>query len=497
MNSIYRQLVESCSAHPTKIAIITEEREYSYQEFCADVENLANLLRVNYLDEEKGATIAVFMDRGYQLLVAIWAIIKVNGTYVPIDTTLNHQRIRYILDDSKATVILADDKNSETLVEIAGHLKRCVLQGELEEGTLSANVASTCLSGEYAYIIYTSGSTGQPKGILIDEQAFSSFLANFRLVLPGNSFGKILAQTSISFDISLVEVVYPFTVGKTVVICEKMQAWNIKTVLRIITTYAIDCLQITPSLLNLLLLGKDAAEKLQCVNTLLVGGEVFSLTLLQKAKEILKSKIYNLYGPTEATVWCTAAELTDAKEPMLGKAFGRNTVFLLDEQNVVIEEPGKPGELCIAGSQLASGYVERPELTDACFIKDLAIYGERFYKTGDRAQYDNPGNILYLGRRDNQIKIDGRRIELEDVEECIKELKWLADVVVSVVTAENSRFLRCYYVADQEYEVSALKLALKEYLPSYMIPKDFCRIDKIPLTSSGKKDRKALVSGNQ
>lgn len=492
MNEIFSEFRNKCMMYPKENAVITESKEYSYEQFYNDTERVAQIIQQNYKTVKIKRPIALFMERGYELISAIWAIIGVDAIYVPIDTHLNDRRINYILDDSCTEIIITDSVNKNRIQEIAKKKCTIITYDEIKYCERCVNFTLSESDEKFSYIMYTSGSTGKPKGIHVKHDALRGFLNNFKDVLPENSFRKLIAITSVSFDISLVELIYPLFLGKTVVICEKMDAWNIKHVVRIIEENCIDCIQLTPSLLNLIIMSRKAKEKLKCVETLLVGGEVFNDDLLERTKEFFQSRIYNLYGPTEATIWCLAAELSNNEKTIIGDTFGTNIAFLLGNQNQIIDEPNKQGELCIVGNQLAEGYIYNDELTKKFFIKDREIYQNRFYKTGDIAYYNEKNELVYNGRNDNQVKVNGKRIELEEIEENIRQINFVKDAVVCVVTSQNSKFLRCFYTSDKEVDPNIIKNELKEEIPKYMIPKEVYFIDEIPLTCSGKKDRNEL-----
>lgn len=481
---------QTCATNETKSAIVVEHEEYTYLQFMNDVKKLANHLKT--IKREYGyANIAVYKRRDYKLLVTLWAIIKAGAIYIPIDVGLNQKRIQYILDDSRANIIITDDKYIEKIESISKECFVLNLSDEHDIDYISAMEMKKLeqMSENFSYIIYTSGTTGQPKGIQVTEEALLSFICNFNEILPGDSYSKIIAHTSISFDISMVENVYSIVKGKTIILCNDDEHENVRSVLRLISEYDVDCLQLTPSLLTLML-NMDECKQLENLKYLLVGGEKLPDYILKRVKQLFKCEVMNLYGPTEATVWCMCQRQNDVDIVCIGHAFGDNEIFLLDNDNEMIDAEGIEGEICISGSQLASCYYRHPALTEEKFVNDLNIYPHRFYRTGDQAYYDKSGRMIYLFRKDNQIKLSGKRIELEDIERMILDYDGISDDIVFCIDQGKKKILRCYYKPNKEFSTLDLKSYLKENIPRYMIPKEFYKIDHIPLNNNGKKDRK-------
>jgi amino acid adenylation domain-containing protein len=479
----------TCITNATKPAIVAENVEYTYLQFMNDVEKLTNHLKA--IKREYGyANIAVYKRRDYKLLVSLWAIIKAGAIYIPIDVGLNQKRVQYFLENSRANIIITDDKYIEKVESISKECFVLNLSDEHGGDHISAMEVQKPeqMSEEFSYIIYTSGTTGHPKGIQITEEALLSFICNFSEILPGDSYSKIIAHTSISFDISMVEIVYSIVKGKTVILCNDDEHANVRSVLRLISEYNVDCLQLTPSLLALMLEMVEY-KKLENLKYLLVGGEKFPDYILKRVKQLLKCEIKNLYGPTEATVWCMCQQQNNVDEICIGHTFGDNKIFLLNHDNEMIDAEGIEGEICISGSQLAKCYYRYPALTEEKFVNDLNIYPNRFYRTGDQAYYDKSGRMVYLRRKDNQIKLNGKRIEIEDIERMILDYDGVSDNIVFCLDQGRKKILRCYYKPNKEFSKLELKSYLKENIPQYMIPKEFYKIDHIPLNNNGKKDR--------
>lgn len=489
MNLLFNELLNRVREEQNKCCIVADEQHFTYGEFLQDIEVLSE--KIKSATQER---FIVYMDRCYEMFLSLWVIMKVGGVYIPVDINYTEKHFYEVLENSKCTKILVDEANYTKIAKIASDYNLEIIKVSSDKLVCERKSLSYEESFEYvkqfSYILYTSGTTGKPKGIQISYKALEAFIYGFHEVLLPYDFSIILAHTSNSFDISIVEMLYPMIYGKAVVLCRNSQ--NVKTIQNLIDTYRIDCLQITPTLLNLVLCGKRSLDKLSSIRTLIIGGEAVPKDLIETVCKDMNCKIINAYGPTEATVWCSACVIEDKENITIGNGFGINKLFLLDSDNHLIQGQNETGELCIAGEQLAAGYVGRKDLTVQVFVNESSIYPERFYRTGDLAYIDENRNFVVRGRIDGQVKLNGKRLELEEIEEAVRKLETVQDAVVVVKGSNIGKKIWCYYVADEELSSEKLAEELRQYLEQWKIPKVFKKIEKIPLTISGKICRNNL-----
>jgi len=361
-------------------------------------------------------------------------------------------------------------------------------------------------SAGLAYIIYTSGSTGLPKGVMIEHRSLVNFVEGMEDIIPFTGSDRVLALTVFSFDIFFLETMAPLQKGARVILGSREQQLDPTAMAAVLEREKITIFQVTPSRLQLLLAGTDTAKSIGHLDYLLVGGEALPMALLQKARTYTTGKIFNLYGPTETTVWSTAKDLTGENELNIGKPIANTQVYILDQRSA-LQPLGVPGELCIGGEGLARGYLNNPGLTAEKFIRsDWSDQSDRYnrsnrsyrpyiklYKTGDLARWQPDGNIEILGRIDHQVKIRGYRIELGEIESKLSACEGIREAAVVVKeTNSGDKYLYAYIAVQGEIDEAPLKNRLAAELPAYMIPTHFIRLEKIPLTPSGKVNRKAL-----
>lgn len=489
MNLLFNELLNRVKEEQNKCCIVADEQLFTYGEFLQDIEVISE--KIKSTTQER---CIIYMERCYEMFITMWAIMKVGGVYIPIDINYTEKHFFQVLENSKGTKILVDEANYIKIKKMVFDydLEIIIVSSDqliCERKRLSYEECSEDVK-QFSYILYTSGTTGKPKGTQISYKALEAFIYGFHEILLPYDFTTILAHTSNSFDISIVEMIYPMIYGKTVVLCRNSQ--NVKMIQNLIATYEIDCLQITPTLLNLVLCGKKSRDKLTSIRTLIIGGEAVPKGLIETVRKDMNCTIINAYGPTESTVWCSACVIEDKENISIGNGFGINKLFLLDSDNHVIQEQNVTGELCIAGEQLAVGYVGRKDLTVQVFVDESSIYPERFYRTGDLAFIDENRNFVIKGRIDRQVKLNGKRLELEEIEEAVRKLEMVQDAVVVVKDSNVGKKIWCYYVADEELSSAKLTDELKKYLEQWKIPKIFKKIEKIPLTISGKICRNNL-----
>lgn len=486
----FHELFESQVAKsPNDIAVIYEDRELSYEVLNQQANQLARKLQDTGVGE--GVNVGILLSRSEKMLVALLAVLKSGGTYVPIHSAFPAERIRYIIEDASVQVLLtnADFKELNTeVVKVIDPTDSDALKA-YEANNLENDISPNAL----AYIIYTSGSTGQPKGVTIPQAALTNFLCSMQEE-PGMMSGDVLmALTSVSFDISALELYLPLISGARVVVASEAMLQNLELLAQAIETYKVNVMQATPATWQLLLengwQGRPGMKAL-------CGGDALARSLANRLSDKVDN-LWNMYGPTETTIWSAICPIEKEDSPIrIGRPIANTQLYVLDCYGQPVPK-GVTGELYIGGAGLASGYLNRPDLTKEKFVANHLHpgTGDRLYRTGDHARYLKDYSIEILGRMDDQVKIQGHRIELGEISTTLMLHPAVTDVLV-ISRAVNTGYKRlmAYFVPGQglEPESSVLRDFLKTKLPVYMIPSFFISLEAFPLSVSGKIDRKSL-----
>lgn len=486
--TVYRLFEETARKVPHYTAIACKDETMSYAELWNKVNSIAHGLRMEKVNKQD--TVALMMKRSIDVIAVMLAILKVGAAFLPIDPEYPERRKKYMLTDSRASFLLTHSWMADTGDNVKVLCIDELCTANIEE---TASVYEEPTSDDLAYIIYTSGSTGKAKGVMIEHKSVVNFFNGIAEWIDFSEGKKILALTTISFDIFVLEALLPLTKGLTVVMADEDKQKNPKLLADFIRHNHIDMLQTTPSMMQLLVNhNKQQFECLRNVKEIMIGGEAFPQSLLDHMRRKTSAKIYNLYGPTETTIWSTVSDVTGKNKMDIGKPILNTHIYIMDESNHFVPE-GEEGELCIGGIGLARGYLHRPELTTERFVPNPMIPGERMYRTGDRVKLLPDGNLQYLGRIDNQVKIRGHRIEVEEVECALLEHQSIQQAAVaSWQDKDDNKYLCAYFIAEHELYPGALREFLSHSLPDYMIPSYFIRLDYMPYTLNGKIDRKGL-----
>lgn len=478
---------EQVKKTPENTAVISGDTSLTYRELDDRANCIAAALEAEGVKAD--SIVGVLVERSIDMVVGILGVLKAGAAYLPLDSEYPQARLAYIIDDSKINILLTQ-KSLTTRVKFTGHI--VYMENEdlykKDGGKIRGHIAPDSL----AYVIYTSGSTGNPKGVLVEHRSVVNFFRGITGRIDFSPGEKILALTSMSFDISVLEILLPLVSGLTIVIANKFQCRNPKRIGELIAENDIDILQITPSRLQLIGNFDQDLSCLKILKKILIGGEPCPKMLLDKIKSTCSGRIYNMYGPTETTIWSTVGELTGSDAVHIGTPVLNTGIYIVDE-NLNIQPLGVEGEMCISGCGVARGYLNMPSLTEDKFVASPFAPGERMYKTGDIACIMPDGNIEYIGRTDQQIKIRGYRVEPAEIESNLLAYEKINGAVVQPVNTDNGDIQLCaYIVAKDELSPSELKSYLSARLPDYMIPVFYMMISEIPLTASGKIDKQAL-----
>jgi amino acid adenylation domain-containing protein len=480
--------------HPNRILFEFEGSSLTVSELNRKANGLALRLR------ERGVApndlIALHLDRSLELMVALLAVLKVGGAYLPLDPSYPSERIRYMLSDSFASVVLCEPTQLEFIREI-GERAMILESDRLDE--VYEDVHTQITPEMTAYLLYTSGSTGSPKGVVISYGAIVNHMEWLFEEFEMGVEDKILIKTPISFDASVWELFAPLMCGATGVIALNEGHRDIAYLSNELQNRGITILQVVPSLLNAML-HLNALDDCARLRIVFSGGEALSSTLVQSFHQACGAELVNLYGPTEATIdslfWrCSRDELSG--EIPIGRPIRNVLALALDEDMVEVEE-GESGELWLGGPALAHGYFNQPALTSERFVPHQLAPppSGRLYKTGDLVKRQ-PGNVfLYKGRIDNQVKLRGYRIELEEVESALKRAEGVRDAVVVLQEPKGkSAHLASFILGTWKdgFNDAGIREFLLATIPEYMIPAEIIVVDSYPQMPNGKIDRKALA----
>ncbi len=479
------------AASPNAIAIVCGRERLTYGQLSARSNRLANQLRA--LGVGPNSLVGVCVDRSLDLVIAPFAVWKAGGAYVPLDPDYPSKRLEFMLEDSGASVLITQRRLLDRLPQ-DGYKVICLDRDGpfLESENPQASPTSLAAPENLAYVIYTSGSTGKPKGVEIPHRALVNFLFSMQRQ-PGIAHSdRLLAVTTLSFDIAGLELYLPLVTGAQVVIAPRTAVMDGAALARLLADSSITIMQATPVTWRLLLeSGWRGTPGLK----ILCGGEALTKDLADRLLAC-GAEVWNLYGPTETTIWSTLHRLDsgDSQVP-IGRPIANTQVYLLDEYGQLVP-PGVSGELYIGGDGLARGYLRGSELTAQRFVEHAFHGGERLYRTGDLARRRPDGLLECLGRVDHQVKLRGYRIELGEIEAAIQNQPGIRDALV-VLREEVSGDHRLTAYLRMEDGVSAdsraLRKELSAILPEYMIPAAFVPLNSFPLTPNRKIDRKALL----
>ncbi|WSK66989.1 amino acid adenylation domain-containing protein [Streptomyces sp. NBC_01276] len=472
----------------------------------AELDERANRVARSLREDGVGADdrVAVMLERGPQLMVALLGVLKSGGAYVPVDPGYPSERVRFLLEDSRAKVVVVDGTGPAAGLPDGARVRRVE---ELLEGG-GAPLAPVAGSRDLAYVIYTSGSTGRPKGVMVEHHSVVNRLAWMQRRHPLGDGDVLLQKTPVSFDVSVWELFWWAVEGAAVALLPPGGQQDPQEILRTVRERGVSALHFVPSmlgpfldLLETLPEGRAGLDRLRYV---FCSGEALPPAAVERFNRVFAAsgaerpvRLVNLYGPTEATVDvsyhdCPGDPAGKVTRVPIGRPIDNTRLYVLDPAGLP-QPSGVAGELCIGGVGVARGYLDRPELTAEKFVEDPFTPGGRLYRTGDLARWLADGALEYLGRIDGQVKIRGNRVEPGEVAGALRSLPGIRDaIVVDRSTADRGTHLVGYYVADADLDDARLREPLARTLPAFMVPAHFTRIDAIPLTPNGKADRGAL-----
>lgn len=488
--TVYQLFEAQVEKTPHKVALVFENQQMTYQELNEHANQLAHYIRKQKPMLKPDTRIAICLERSCNLLIAMLGIMKAGAAYVPIDTKLPVQRIKYMLDDTESILLITqehllplfDTKTSILTLDDKPYLRNS-----------SKRLKAYAAPNHLAYVIYTSGTTGKPKGVMINHQSVVNLCHSKQSYYDLNEHDHVLGYASASFDAAVGDIFPALSSGATLHLLNESTRKNAAALIDYLETCEITVALIPPVVLSLM-----TYKTLPKLRALAVAGEKAPQALIDKW--CVGRRLINEYGPTEGTVCISMHDFKKGDIPTkIGKPLPHINAYVLDEQLNPVST-GTPGELHIGGICLAQGYLHQPELTQTFFVS--SPWGdERLYKTGDLVKRLPDGCIEYIGRRDSQVKRHGYRIELGEIESVLNTYSGIKQVHAATCTYDkqqkkNVDYLVGYYVSDKPYSHEALQDHLSAELPAYMLPNAFVWMEKFPVTVNGKLDKDALPSPN-
>ena len=469
----FESIVHHAQTQPDRMALIACDAQFTYREFDQATNRIANALRQRGVRE--GDRVAMLLPRTSRLILSMFGIQKAGAAYIPCDPEYPEDRVKLILEDSGAKLIITP--------EVAEELLKC-------EDTTQPQIALT--PDDLSYLIYTSGSTGRPKGVMLRHEGMCNYAtalpANVEAYAVANAAESILAVTTISFDASLHEIAISLFNGLTLVLANEEQTKNPLDMAALIREHHIGYVSATPSQWQTWIYSDEFVEAIRTVPIIRFGGEKLPESLLHQMQQLTPSRILNTYGPTETTVSSNIQELTHAERVTVGRPQLNVKEFVIDSDGNELPI-GVVGELYIGGRGVGRGYNNLDDMTRERFID---YHGTRIYKSGDYAKWAPDGDVFILGRKDHQIKLRGLRIELGEVENVIARVEGVKNVVIMIRQLSGKEHLCAYFTADRPIDIADMKAEISKSLTQYMVPTAYLQLEKMPMTPNGKTDLKAL-----
>ncbi len=484
--TLHGQFEVYAAASPNAVAVVDAKDRLTYGELDRLATRVARHLVARGV--VPGSRVAIAVDRSVRMVAALLGILKSGGSYVPLDPSFPRERLAYMVEDSGATLVLTERTLAGELVE-PNRMGVVYLEDCLVDEAVVQELPAVGPNDE-AYVIYTSGSTGRPKGVVIEHRAAVSLLYAYRQRFGMTNEDRWIALTTLSFDPSVLEIFGPLSCGAAIFVTSSADVLDAKRLSDIVDDWRPTFVQATPTAWRIML---NAGWKGSPNLSILIGGEALTSDLAKRLLERCR-RLFNVYGPTETTVWSTAAEITDPSTISVGRPLANVRTYVLDPRGEPVPM-GVPGELYIGGAGVARGYHARPELTAERFLPDPfgVTPDARMYQTGDLVRWRADGGLDYLGRLDHQIKVRGHRIEPGEIENVLERHPAVRQaVVVAQGTNATDYQIMAYIVPEGEITAGDLRRFLRDSLPDYMIPAFVQKLDRFPLTPSGKVDRNRL-----
>ncbi|MCP2251336.1 amino acid adenylation domain-containing protein [Prauserella aidingensis] len=476
-------VADRADRHPDRAAVVSGEHVLTYGALVSRVGDLASCLTERGIG--RGDRVGILVERSTDLVVSLLGVLAAGAAYVPLDPGYPAERLRYMATDAALAAVVSGDPAAAPPVDVP------VVHVAARAATSAPATSPRPEPGDEAYVIYTSGSTGRPKGVRVGHRALVNLLWSMADEPGFGEHDRMLAITTVSFDIAALELFVPLVTGGSVEVAPTPATRDGFALRRAVETGAPTVMQATPATWRMLIAaGWDGDDRIR----VFTGGEALDE---ETAGALLSrsSEVWNLYGPTETTIWSSVARVHAGEPVRLGRPVANTVIHLLDDEGRPAPA-GVPAELCIGGDGLAAGYVGQPDLTRQRFVPNPVdpATSPRLYRTGDLARRTADGSIEYLGRRDSQLKIRGHRVEPGEIEEVARRLPGVADAAVVLARiGTTGEALRCFYTRD-EGGPAPDRGAFADVVPDYMVPDELIELEALPTTLNGKIDRAGLSS---
>ena len=483
---VHELFSEQAENNPYKVVLVFENEKFTYRRLDEMSNSIAHCLR------EKGIkpndVVPIIAKRSPHIIVAMLGVLKSGGAYMPVSPSYPAERIEYMLETVGAKLALTFGYSCENIEEIS--------LNSFDYSHNTEHIENLNCPDDLCYVIFTSGSTGKPKGAAVSHKNVVNYCAdndfNVCRKIIGKDARSIVSVTNFIFDIFVTESILPLLNGIKIYLTSDTQTVSQKQLGRLITDSGAEIIQTTPTKMRSYIFDKSNLEYLSVLKTIILGGEEFPMDLFEKLKKNTSAEIYNIYGPAETTVWSSFEHAQASSDISIGRPIANTHIYILDGDGKPLPI-GIAGELCISGDGVGKGYINCPELTAEKFVPNPFVSGETMYHTGDLARMQVNGNIEFLGRIDAQFKIHGMRIELGEIESVMSSFEGIRLAAVMDRYSEKGRhYLAGYFISDNVIEDKALRTYLTSRLPAYMTPNYFMRLAEMPVTPSGKIDRKNL-----
>lgn len=491
---IIQYFEQQAKLHPKDIALVFENATMTYETLNERANSLAYLLR------EKGVTnntiIGIMENRSFEMIIAILAVLKSGGSYIPIAPEYPDSRIAYMLKNSKASILLTE-KSLQNKVIFDKEIIYITLNNSEIYNYHKDNLENISKPDDLSYIIYTSGSTGEPKGVMLTQKNLTNFYHSMVKNIEYLTFEKqpkIISITTLSFDIFIFETLISLTRGLRLYITDYYEQKLTSKLERLISDNKIEILQTTPSVMKFHLENLSDNKNFSSLKYIMLAGEQLTKKLVDKIKQVSPNcTIYNGYGPSETTIFATTMDVTNLDKISIGKPIGNSQIYILNKHKKLLPK-NFLGEIYISGDGVGKGYLYKENLTNEKYTMNPFDQNLIMYESGDLGFWKNDGTIECKGRCDHQIKLNGLRVELGEIEERINLFKTdnLLKSAVILKNIDGKDTLNAFLSYPQDIDISALKKYLLEYLPNYMMPNTFTILEKLPFTPNGKIDRNAL-----
>ena len=482
---VHEVFSEIAAKQPDKTALVFRKKKYTYGQLDKMSDALAHFLS----DKGIGSNdvVPIIARRSPYIIIAMLGVLKAGGAYMPVSPDFPNQRTKYMIESVGAQLVLTCGCSCALAEEI-----------KLESFDYSYSVRtalSKSCSDDVCYVIFTSGSTGKPKGTAITHRNVMNYCSANEFNVAGKIINKdmnsIVSVTDIVFDIFVTESILPLLNGMVIYLADDEQASSQKALSRLVSESGAQVIQTTPTKMRCFLFDKNDCGYLSYFRAVILGGEELPSELCAELKKYTRAGIYNIYGPAETTVW-SALTPADENDITIGRPVANTRIYILNDELKPVPA-GIMGEIWISGDGVGKGYINNHKLTAKKFVPDLFFNGEIMYRTGDMGLVRSDGNIEFLGRKDYQIKLRGLRIELGEIESAMSGFKGIKHTAVACKTnTKGEKYLVGYYTCEKEIDEKALRLYISEKLPAYMIPNIFIRLPYMPMTPSGKINRKSL-----